>query len=63
MKTISRAKCTQCDSAYINGVFCHETGCINTTYTRDCKWCGQSFTADNKYQNVCNDECAEAYNA
>lgn len=23
-------KCNQCDSLYINGVFCHETGCPNT---------------------------------
>lgn len=23
-------KCDQCVSAYINGVFCHETGCPNT---------------------------------
>lgn len=23
-------RCNQCDSLYINGVFCHETGCINT---------------------------------
>lgn len=22
-------KCNQCDSAYINGVFCHEHGCPN----------------------------------
>lgn len=22
-------KCNQCDSVYINGVFCHETGCPN----------------------------------
>ena len=23
-------RCNQCDSCYINGVFCHETGCPNT---------------------------------
>ena len=23
------AKCDQCAAAYINGVFCHETGCPN----------------------------------
>ena len=23
-------KCNQCDSATINGVFCHEAGCPNT---------------------------------
>lgn len=22
-------KCNQCDSVYINGVFCHEAGCPN----------------------------------
>lgn len=22
-------KCNQCDSMYINGLFCHETGCPN----------------------------------
>lgn len=23
-------RCNQCESLYINGVFCHETGCPNT---------------------------------
>jgi hypothetical protein len=23
-------RCNQCDSLYINGVFCHERGCPNT---------------------------------
>lgn len=30
-------RCNQCDSAYINGVFCHETGCPNSkkVYNQD----------------------------
>lgn len=32
-------KCNQCDSLYINGVFCHETGCENQNKTfRDGEW-------------------------
>ena len=26
---MKRIKCDQCNSAYINGVFCHEHGCPN----------------------------------
>lgn len=28
-------KCDQCDSAYINGVFCHEHGCPNANKVWD----------------------------
>jgi hypothetical protein len=26
----SLPKCDQCDSAYINGIYCHEHGCPNS---------------------------------
>ncbi len=32
---MKRIKCNQCNSAYINGIFCHETGCPNTNSRYD----------------------------
>lgn len=28
-------RCNQCDSLYINGIFCHETGCPNANKVYD----------------------------
>jgi len=47
-------KCDQCDSATINGVFCHEQGCPNIVITRPCYACGGETT-----YLVCEDCTAE----
>lgn len=50
-------KCNQCDSAMINGIYCHETGCpnMNSRYDtesetwikqRECFDCGCTVDAD-----------------
>jgi hypothetical protein len=34
-----RVKCSQCESAVINGIAAHETGCPNVTH--ECKGCNE----------------------
>lgn len=51
---MKRIKCDQCDSVYINRIFCHEHGCINRNKKYDketdrwirfykCRECGQEI--------------------
>lgn len=60
-------KCNQCESAYINGVFCHETGCPNTRkrYNEDtdewekvytCHECGMGYTVQGNAELCCSTE-------
>lgn len=55
--------CNQCEVMTINGVLCHEHGCPDAwkDYKRECAWCGQEFTPEDKDQICCGDECAECY--
>jgi len=54
-------KCESCDSIYINGGFCHETGCPDAwkETSRDCFVCGFEFVPSAKIQMVCDDCTAE----
>jgi len=56
--------CNSCEVVMINGVRCHEIGCPNAwkDYTRECKWCGTKFNPEEKGQQCCSPDCAEAYN-
>lgn len=55
--------CKACDVLYINGVKCHETGCPEAwkDYDAECAWCGAKFTPEEKGQDCCSEDCAEAY--
>jgi hypothetical protein len=48
----------------INKVLCHEHGCPDAwkDYDRECKWCGNKFTPEEKGQNFCDESCYNAYN-
>lgn len=50
-------KCNQCESAYINGIYCHELGCPEAwrDHYKDCWQCGCEFRPENRFQTVCND--------
>lgn len=52
-----------CEKLVINGVLTHEEGCPEAwrDYDRECKWCGQKFRPQSRFQDCCSDECAEAY--
>jgi hypothetical protein len=47
----------------INGVYCHEIGCPDAwkDYKQECKWCGQEFIPEKKYQICCSSDCIESY--
>ena len=56
------SKCDSCDSAAINGVFCHERGCprIGQVYrdgewlrTYTCRECGNVTTDVDEYERCC----------
>lgn len=51
-------KCEQCDSCYINGVFCHEAGCPEQ-FRRTCRGCGDVFYATERFfvrnEGLCGD--------
>lgn len=55
--------CNQCEALAINGVNTHETGCPEAwrDYVRECKWCGQPFLPENRWQECCDDDCQQAY--
>ena len=55
--------CKSCEVLRINGIICHEQGCPDAwkDYLHECKWCGQAFKPEEKYQYFCDGECAEAY--
>lgn len=50
-------KCESCNSATINGVFCHERGCPDSWKYRvnDCFECGCFFVLEHKDQKFCSD--------
>jgi hypothetical protein len=58
-------KCQSCDSVYINGIFCHESGCPDAWKDKKIKCfdCGFDFIPQERYQTVCIDcQEAQAYN-
>ena len=55
--------CDSCEVLVINNIICHETGCPDAwkDETRECKWCGCCFKPEERSQNFCDSDCAEAY--
>jgi hypothetical protein len=50
-------KCDQCDSATINGVFCHEFGCPNKNPPAfECRECGSMFDNQQECYECCQDD-------
>ena len=47
-----RVRCSQCEAACINGVPCHETGCINEVH--ECHGCSATVPRGVKYCAECN---------
>lgn len=58
-----KVACDSCQLVRINGVICHETGCPAAwrSERRECRWCGQTFTPDERRQTCCDDECYSAF--
>jgi hypothetical protein len=56
--------CGSCDTLVINGLLCHERGCPDKwkTEKRECRWCGQTFEPEMRYQETCSHSCNMAYN-
>jgi len=56
------ARCQGCEVLTINGVRCHESGCPDAwrDYTAECRWCGQRYAPESRYQRYCSDDCAES---
>ena len=59
----TKTKCGSCDSATINGVYCHETGCPDAykTEIRSCKWCGSEPEPEHPRQQFCENLCYAYY--
>lgn len=65
----SRVSCENCQLVSIQGVICHESGCITSWidpltgsgYVRECEWCGSDFVPEEKNQEFCDKSCAEIY--
>jgi hypothetical protein len=55
--------CNSCQMIAINGIACHETGCPDAwrTIVAECKWCGQGFYPETKWQECCCHTCFTAY--
>ena len=55
--------CESCEVLVINNVICHETGCPDAwkDETRECRWCGRRFRPEERNQEFCDSDCAEAY--
>lgn len=55
--------CNSCEVLVINGVKTHETGCPDAwkDAKRECKWCGQPFNPENRFQKCCSHPCEVAY--
>jgi len=49
--------CQSCNAAAINGVLCHEQGCLDAwkDLTKECFECGCDFIPDSRYDRVCFD--------
>lgn len=53
-------KCHNCNTAYINGVLCHEHGCPTAfRVPMNCKDCDTKFMPATKWQKYCQD-CIDA---
>lgn len=63
-KKYYNVKCDSCSVLVINGVICHERGCIDAykDELRECKECGCEFTPENNKQDFCSDLCYSVYN-
>lgn len=57
-------RCPSCQLARINGVVCHETGCPDSHLfvTRDCKFCGSTFSPEERDSRFCSPCCGATYN-
>lgn len=57
-------RCESCEVVCINGVRCHEYGCPAAwrDELRECLWCGQAFSPDNREQRYCSADCYETDN-
>ena len=54
--------CDQCEAVSINGVPCHETGCINAWKCKTkCKECGRFFMPEERGQVCCDHSCSVEY--
>lgn len=55
--------CDQCEVLNINGINCHEPGCPDAwkDAVRNCKECGSLFQPEDKDQQFCDQDCADAY--
>ena len=55
--------CDSCEVLVINNIICHETGCPDAwkDESRECKWCGHCFKPEERSQEFCDSDCAEAY--
>jgi hypothetical protein len=62
---VATRNCQQCEVMYINGIRCHERGCplAWADQAKLCKWCGQEFRPEERYQVFCDESCAESYNS
>ncbi len=60
---LRKITCDQCQMLSINGHPCHETGCPNAWRheMRRCKCCGCGFIPLERYQQLCDVECAVGY--
>lgn len=49
--------CDGCSPSRINGVLCHETGCLYAwkDHTRPCFQCGCGFYPTDRFNKVCDD--------
>jgi len=59
---IERKACPSCEAVVVNGVYCHEAGCLDSHLfvTRECPGCGQLFEAEERGQRFCSDDCHES---
>ncbi len=57
--------CSSCEVLNLNGLNCHEVGCPEAwkDYKRECKWCGQLFTPEEKWDNYCSHSCYTGHNS
>lgn len=53
--------CNSCESVVINGKLCHEHGCPEQEYEKECSWCGCEFKTKHKNEFVCSEDCHKNY--
>jgi len=61
--SMERHKCESCQLLRINGVVTHEIGCPDAWKCSkpECKWCGEVFVPETKFQAFCCEDCATAF--